>query len=491
MVRWSMSRLSGQKSRNGIELALNFLNHFVSSDTNRFHGHSREPVWDHSTDKKHCKDNWGKNGYVLLFKVCTLGERTEQSKTNQAGRSNSKTLSNSSGGVSSSIKSIGLVANFFWEASHLCNSSSVITNRSVYINRKTGCKRSKHTKSSKGNSVHVQKGKTKVYNECQQEYRDDSRLVSKSKTVDNIGSSTSFTGLSHFTSWFVRVRSVVLGYKSNQTTSPKSSPYTCASVQWGSMEDFSSNVLNVEFARFTVKGPVSKRNDSNSHKECRYTNLDLQCLLNTCFTANRFQVGSNKRSNHTNNDTSSRDHQWKHNSFPSQVGKIYDVIWSFTWGSSGSNNKSSTGSLSERAEKIRSHTSNISYVITNVISNGSRVSWIILWNVVNNLSSQISTNISSLGVDTTTNTSEESNRRSSKTESSNTFEKLAVFFIEFVYRVVRKAQDVQYNQCKSTKRKSHNSTSTERSVKGVHPWCSRVHSRYSGTCVGVYSNLHA
>jgi hypothetical protein len=75
---------------------------------------------------------------------------------------------------------------------------------------------------------------------------------------------------------------------------------------------------------------------------------------------------------------------------------------------SGGHNEGGAGGLSERTEKIGSHTGNISDVITDVIGNGTWVVDIIFFKILHGLTDEIGTDISSFGVDTSTDSTEES-----------------------------------------------------------------------------------
>jgi hypothetical protein len=65
--------------------------------------------------------------------------------------------------------------------------------------------------------------------------------------------------------------------------------------------------------------------------------------------------------------------------------------------------------LCEGAEKISTHTSNVTDIITDVVSNGSRVLGGVFREACLDLSYQIGTNISSLSIDTATNSTEKRN----------------------------------------------------------------------------------
>jgi len=75
---------------------------------------------------------------------------------------------------------------------------------------------------------------------------------------------------------------------------------------------------------------------------------------------------------------------------------------------SGGHNEGSASGLSKRTEKIGSHTGNISDVITDVIGNGTWVSDIIFFKILDGLTDEIGTNISSFCVNTSTDSTEES-----------------------------------------------------------------------------------
>ena len=69
-------------------------------------------------------------------------------------------------------------------------------------------------------------------------------------------------------------------------------------------------------------------------------------------------------------------------------------------------------------KEIGSHSSDISNIVSNIVGNHSRVARIILGDARLNLSNEIGTNVSCLGVDTTGNTGKESNGTSSESKSS-------------------------------------------------------------------------
>ena len=81
----------------------------------------------------------------------------------------------------------------------------------------------------------------------------------------------------------------------------------------------------------------------------------------------------------------------------------------------GGDDEGGTGGLSKGTEKIGAHTSDVTNVVTDVVSDGAWVLWGVFGEGGVDLASKISTDISSLGVDTTTDTAEESDCGATKT----------------------------------------------------------------------------
>ena len=101
----------------GSELDADLLEHLLGGITDGLHGHSGEPVREHSAEEETSEsegledvDLEGLSG-VGVVKLGEGGgdasdESTEEGKSDEAGRSDSETLSDGSGGVTSGIKVI-------------------------------------------------------------------------------------------------------------------------------------------------------------------------------------------------------------------------------------------------------------------------------------------------------------------------------------------------------------------------------------------------
>ena len=97
----------------------------------------------------------------------------------------------------------------------------------------------------------------------------------------------------------------------------------------------------------------------------------------------------------------------------------------------GRDDESSAGGLSERAEKISTHASDVTNVVTDVVSNGSGVERRVFREALADLSRKISTDISSLGVDTATDTSEESDGGATETVARDELEEVSASLLVF------------------------------------------------------------
>lgn len=481
VVGRAVAGLTGEETRDGVELTLDLLDHLVGGDTDGLHGHGSEPVRDESTDKESSKNDRGEDRDVRLGETRALGEGTKEGKTNEAGTANGKALSDSSGGVTSSVKSISDVTDLLRETSHLGNATSVITDRSVDINSEASGESAEHTEGSKRNAEHVEEGEGEVHHECEEEDRDDGTLVSKGKTVDDVGGSTGLTGLGNLASGLVRVAGVELSDETDEASGPETSPDAGAGVEPVTLEVATVDTVNVEVGG---EGKVGDGEDSHGSEKGGDTDLDLEDLLDVRLLAHGGEVGGNEGGQEAHEETDGGDHDGEHDSSPAASAEARG---------GGGDDKGSAGSLSKGAEEIRAHTGNIANVVTDVVSNGGGVTGVVLGDAAHDLAGKIGTNISSLGVDTTTDTAEESNGAATETEAGNTLEESLVsgLVIKVVDLVVSHDEHVENNKAETAESKAHNTTSAEGSVEGSSPGVSGVHSHDGGAGVTENGDLHA
>eukprot|EP00955_Chlamydomonas_euryale_P076869 362807-Chlamydomonas_euryale.AAC.9 len=136
------------------------------------------------------------------------------------------------------------------------------------------------------------------------------------------------------------------------------------------------------------------------HEHGRNDELHLECVLNLRHNLGRLQVCCNKRRGNAHQDADGRDHEGER-----EGGEILSV----THRRDRRHNQRSASGLGERAEQVRAHACNVTNVVTDVVSNHSGVARIVLGDVLLDLADQVSSDVSSLGVDAAANTAEQGN----------------------------------------------------------------------------------
>jgi hypothetical protein len=356
------------------------------------------------------------------------------------------------------------------------HTSSIVANGSVNINGKTSGKVGKESNGSEGNSVHVANGERRVDNKGKDNDGDDGGLESKSNSVDHVGGSSSLATVGNLTDRGVRVRSVVLGDKTNDQTSNSSHDDTGRGSEGGEGKNgASNNVVELELVReVELSGSV----DGGDHDDGGTDELNLEGSFDIGLSLDSLDVSSNEGADQANKDTNSRDNDGEAHGVPS-TGNT----------DAASDDKSGASRFSETSEKIGSHTGDITDVVTNIVSNSGGVTRVILGDSVDDLSDQVGTDISSLGVDTSTNTAEHGNDGASKTVSGKTLSEQDPVSRGGVVDAEDKHGGVQHEHTKTAKGETHDGTGTEGGVEALSP--SGLLGRDGGTDVGVDSDLHS
>jgi len=184
-----------------LELILNLSKHLLSGVTDSLHGHGGEPVGEHSTEKETSEsegledvDLEGLSG----VRVVELGEgggnasdeSTEEGKSDEAGRANGEALTDGGGGVASSVKSIGALADRWVEVGHLSNTAGVVRDRTIAINGEGNGKAAKHANGSESDTIHGSNIVGDKDGDGEAEDGDDGGEVAEGKTVDDLRSGT-------------------------------------------------------------------------------------------------------------------------------------------------------------------------------------------------------------------------------------------------------------------------------------------------------------
>ena len=136
--------------------------------------------------------------------------------------------------------------------------------------------------------------------------------------------------------------------------------------------------------------------------------------------------------------------------------------------------------------KIGTHTGNVTYVITYVIGDNCRVTGIILRNTGFNLTYQVSTNVSSFGINTTADTGKQRHGRCTHSESQHSTGDSAFIHTKYNFK-----QQIPYGNVKKAETnysKSHNGTCGECDAKTFVQACLTC---VCSSCVSSCGNRHA
>ena len=203
----------------------------------------------------------------------------------------------------------------------------------------------------------------------------------------------------------VLLRGVVLGHEANGEAGPESKDDANVAFPSGGIVVHSSE-LNVGAICWEH---VDSGDDDDGHEDGGNPQLNLKGRLDfVCF-----DVSEELADEGGDNTNCCHDER--------EVDGICGIAHA---GRSGGDDESGAGGLGEGAEKISAHTSDVTNVVTDVVSNGAWVLGGVLWDGSLNLTGEISSDISGLGVDTATDSSEESDSGASETVARDELEEV-------------------------------------------------------------------
>jgi len=385
-------------------LSLDFLNHELSGISDGTHGESREPVREHRSEEESSEGVGVEDvdGDGLSEGLSNTGdEGSEESESDKGGRSNGETFTDSGGGVTSGIELISGFSNVFLEVGHLGDTSGVIGDRTVSVNSEGNGEASEHTNGREGDSVHGSEVEGNKDGGTKADNWDNVGHVSESESLDDIRSGSEFTRLGKVLGGAVFVGGVVLSGGTDNHTGPES--HHDASVKFpvsGRVRD------TTEFHGHGNGEHVHGGDDEDGHEDGGDDQLVEELGIN-------FSLDLGKElADEGDKETNGGDDE----------GEVDGISSGDHGEASGGDDESGASGFSERSEKIGSHSSDITNIITDVIGNSSGVSGRIFLKSVGDFTGKISTDISSFGVDTTTDSSEEGDGGATKTVSGNVLE---------------------------------------------------------------------
>ena len=376
-----------EQARDFTELTTNFFNHFVSSFTNGFHGHSAE------YERKGCTDEQTNQSYGVQevdgFQTNNLCISGEQCQCGQSCGTDSKTFTDSSGGVTYGVKFVSDFTNFVGEFGHFCDTTSVVSDRTISVYCYGQTSGGEHTNCSQGDTkqahlgvlsaAHGEEGKD--YTDADEYHRQEAGIHTYSQTGDDGGCRTSFRLLSDFLNRTVISRSVNFGdFTDSQTANQTRSDGN-------------------ESSHATEDGGRQVPSSSN-YKDT----TNIGAVVKSSLRIGGFAVTSKYYADDGSNDTSQGKHEYEFNAFATGI-------------CNSTEGDSRDDCTNIGFEQVSTHTSNVAYVIAYVVSDGSRVTRIVFRDTSFYFTYQVSAYVSSFGVDTAANTSEQCDRRCTQTEA--------------------------------------------------------------------------
>jgi len=274
-IVWLISSSSSSGFLSLIVILDDEVHHVIGGISDSLHGEGGEEVWEHSTDKETGELGWLEdiNGGI----TDSGNESTEEGKTDEAGRSDSETFTDSGGGVSCGIKGISKISDLSWESGHLSASSGIVGDWAVSINGKGDWEGSEHTEGGETNTVHTGVGETVSNGGGDADNWDNDGNVTEGETEDNVWCWTFVASISEPFGWGVGVVGVVFSDETDDHTGPESEHDATVSSpsvhgEW--------DLLGSSFEGEGFWEDEDGWDDATGHDDGGSTNLELKDRLN-------------------------------------------------------------------------------------------------------------------------------------------------------------------------------------------------------------------
>ncbi len=373
------------------ELATNFFDHLLRSATNSFHRERGEPEGKHTTDQETCHD------FGVDDVECEVGVRREdftlecreESESCQCSRTDRETFTDRCGGVTNSVEVVCACANFFTELSHLSDTTSVVSDGTVSINSELDTCGCEHTEGCDRDTVESCEFVSDQDRDNEDEDGTNCGVHTNSETGDDGGRRTCFTLFCDLFDGSVFIGSVDFAEFTDERTSEESEDHcdddaVCCDCQ-STKEDLG------------WEEPSCDEERCDCHKDNCDRGSSIECFLWVsaffCFD----EVGTSDG----DDDTNACEEEGEEDGWECHFAGVSGDRHGCT-----EDHRTDDGA-DIGFEEVRTHTSNVTNVVTNVISDCCGVTWVIFGDTCFDFTDEVSTDVSSFGVDTTTNASEE------------------------------------------------------------------------------------
>ena len=176
------------QNRHFPELSSHFSNHAGRRTAHGSHRHCREQKWHHGPDEQSTHNTWV--GHIDRFQAGSRHVGAEQRQCRQSGGTDGKSLADGRSRIPHGIQLVSASANIFGQATHLGNTTRVVRNRTVRINRQLNPGIGKHAHRGNRDPVQPSQFVCTQNRKGNQQHRDGCRQHPHSKTGDYVGRCT-------------------------------------------------------------------------------------------------------------------------------------------------------------------------------------------------------------------------------------------------------------------------------------------------------------
>merc|ERR1711871_418016 len=380
-------------------LGLHLGNHVLSSTSHGEHGESNKDVWEHGTNEEpsNDKDVASKRN---LHETSLVHECSQGRQGSEHSGSIGKALASGSGSVAHGIKQISLLTSFLALRAnivdHLGNTSGIVGDGTICITSHGDTKSREHANRSHGDGKASQHRVRDDDSDSHENQGDDCGQHALADTLDDDSSGGKTAGLRNCLSGRVVMRGVVLGNSGDQLAGEETASDGNKKAP-GNRDGLSTFQRVIPTCSALLLDPggandidglfdVTNQNDSgdnsaNQNQEDRDVDVavhgleeDLQCSV--------IRSVDVSITNDATQDADTCDVKRKLSAhFAEHLSAQH------TGGDDATN---------EGLEQVGTHTGNVA----DVVSDGSRVTSVVLGDALDDLTDEISTDIGSLGVDT-------------------------------------------------------------------------------------------
>mmetsp|Transcript_9307 Transcript_9307/g.34855 ORF Transcript_9307/g.34855 Transcript_9307/m.34855 type:complete len:641 (-) Transcript_9307:508-2430(-) len=455
VVVWAIGGARVQQPRVLPELPLHFLDHLHGGKADRLHGHRREPVRQHGPDEQEAEDR-RREDVDVACDVQAHDERAIQREGHERGRADREALPNGGGGVSRGVEGVGHFAHFWLQLGHLCDATCVVADGSVAVDRQPRGQGREHPHRGKGDPVEITERKARPDDDREHDHRHDGRLVPERQAVDDVGRRAGLAALADLLRGRVAERRVVLGDQANDEAAHGAAGNAVEGIQVRRVERVIADALDLKLGREEAH---REEVHDGEHQDGGADELDFQVRLHSGRVANR-RDGRRKEAAHEADYEAACAHEHrKEKSSPAcgvQVGAL-----------AGKHEGCARG-LGEAPEQIRSHSGDVSYVVSDVVRNGGRVPRVVLGNGILHLADEVRPHVCRLGVDAAADAAEHGDAGASEAVARDDLHHDRPLRL-FVDGAVDQEEAQEHEEAQAAEREAHDAAGAEGGVEREGP----------------------